>query len=233
METLKPEVVALLQYLVPGFVAMIVYRGLIAAPHPDAFRSTIEALVFTAIIHFFVVIERWSALDIGRAYSFGEWTSAGQDIAGFLTAIFVGLLAVRITSFDALIFERLRRWRLTAQASYPNEWFGAFRREEKKWVVLQLIDGRRLYGWPAEWPSSPDTGHLRMQFARWLPYELGGEIVNLSNVSSILINVTDVRWVEFIENQQERRDDNKEPNSPAESGTKGSRKSASASAGAT
>lgn len=215
METLKPEIVALLQYLVPGFVAMMVYRKLIASPHPEAFRSTVDAMVFTGIIQFIVAGERWAAISIGRAFSFGEWTSAGQNTAAFVSAIAVGLIAVRCTSYDSLLFKHLRFLGLTAQASYPNEWFGTFKREEKKWVVLQLLDGRRLFGWPTEWPSSPETGHLRMQRAQWLPSTASGVTIDLPQISSILINVTDVRWVEFIEQMAGDTNDNQNADSAA------------------
>src|SRR5689334_9267177 len=105
MEALKPEIVALLQYLVPGFVAMIVYRALIAAPHPESFRAMVEALVFTAIIHFMVAVEKLTALRIGEWRSYGEWTVEGENTAAFLTAIALGLFAVRITSFDNMLYK--------------------------------------------------------------------------------------------------------------------------------
>ena len=198
VETIKPEIVALLQYLVPGLVAMIVYRRLIASPHPEAFRSTVDALVFTAIVHFIVAIEKLVAITIGHTFSFGEWTSAGEDTLGFVTAVFVGLVAVWITSNDELLYSRLRKLRLTAQGSYPNEWFSTFKREDGKWIVLQLSDGRRLFGWPAEWPSTSDSGHIRMQRVRWLPAEVCEPNPPVPKLSSILVSVTDIRWIEFV-----------------------------------
>jgi hypothetical protein len=64
------------------------------------------------------------------------------------------------------------------------------------YVVLHLKDERRLYGWPIEWPSVPDRGHFLLVQASWLK---DTEEIPIKGVKSILIDVNDVRWVEFME----------------------------------
>ncbi len=64
------------------------------------------------------------------------------------------------------------------------------------YVVLHLKDERRLYGWPIEWPSLHDRGHFLLVQASWLK---DTEEIPIKGVESILIDVNDVRWVEFME----------------------------------
>jgi hypothetical protein len=61
--------------------------------------------------------------------------------------------------------------------------------------VLQLHDGRRIYGWPREWPSDPTQGHFLLEIPSWLD---GEKEIPLVGVSAIMVNVQDVRWVEFM-----------------------------------
>lgn len=62
---------------------------------------------------------------------------------------------------------------------------------------------RRLYGWPREWPSSPNKGHFAMNQAVWL--EKDGDII-LHEVDTILIAAEDVEMVEFLNKTWEKND---------------------------
>lgn len=70
-------------------------------------------------------------------------------------------------------------------------------------MVLHLPGERRLYGWPREWPSSPNKGHFAMNQAVWL--EKDGDII-LHEVDTILIAAEDVEMVEFLNKTWEKND---------------------------
>jgi hypothetical protein len=93
----------------------------------------------------------------------------------------------------------LRKLKITQSTSYPSEWYGAFA-ENPTYVVLHLTDGRRLYGWPLQWPSQPNSGHFSMAQAEWLTDN--GSIV-LDNVGSLLIPASEVKFIEFMKLSEE------------------------------
>ncbi len=74
--------------------------------------------------------------------------------------------------------------------------------QENGYIVLNLKDGLRLYGWPTEWPSSHVAGHFRIQEPEWLDSSYEDGRLALREVSSMLINVDDVRWIEFMKIQE-------------------------------
>lgn len=66
-------------------------------------------------------------------------------------------------------------------------------------MVLHLADGRRLYGWPEEFPDNPADGHFVLSEAEWL-VERNSEYqsVPLDGVESIMVRGSDVIMVEFM-----------------------------------
>lgn len=78
-------------------------------------------------------------------------------VSSLLVAILLGLGAAIISNRDVL-HEILRHFNVTRETSYPSEWYSAFSRHHDCYVVLHLNGERRLFGWPEEWPSRPETG---------------------------------------------------------------------------
>ena len=69
--------------------------------------------------------------------------------------------------------------------------------------ILHLKDGRRLYGWPREWPSRPERGHFRIIEAEWLiEGENDSTSEEIPEISAIVVSVEDVAMVEFIKVEQ-------------------------------
>lgn len=65
----------------------------------------------------------------------------------------------------------------------------------KRYVYLHLTSGRRLYGWPEEWPDEPGKGHFRLAQAEWILDD--NERVALDATESVLVPASDVELVEF------------------------------------
>ncbi len=198
MERVAPEVVAILQFLLPGFLAAWVFYGFTSFPKPSEFERIVQALIFTLIIQVLVSIEgavlRWC----GQRISFGAWSKDVELGAATVTAALVGVVFSSLANNDRL-HKVARTLGITRQTSYPSEWFGVFL-QNVTYVVLHLKDERRLYGWPREWPSSPSSGHFKLEEVSWL---VDGEERPVKGVGCLLVNVQDVRWVEFLAKRQE------------------------------
>lgn len=204
------EAVNVLAFLLPGFVAAVIYYSLTSHPKPGAFERVIQALIFTAVIQAVVALLPDSI------------TTAEVDIAADVpwdpvmpvgVAIVVALLVVMVVNYD-LAHSLLRRLGVTRETSYASEWYSAFNRHRGLPVVLHLVGKRRLYGWAEEWPSHPGEGHFRIVDAAWLDTEekTPGEEVDASLVQEgdaqeggqkavvvgTLIPFTEVEMVEFV-----------------------------------
>ncbi|MNF81610.1 hypothetical protein D3C84_638890 [compost metagenome] len=194
MDDLVKEVIPLLQYLIPGFLTAWIFYSLTAFKRPDTFGQIVQALVFTFIIHGVVVGLGELFLWIGEyGVDYGYcWDSKAISIWSFIVAVVVGLLSCCLAYNDSL-HSLLRKIGFSSKTSYPNEWYSAFTKH-KRFVVLNLVDERRIYGWPLEWPTEPTQGQFVLHEPAWLNDD-GTEIPMLAEL--FVIDVTKVEWVEF------------------------------------
>ena len=68
-------------------------------------------------------------------------------------------------------------------------------------MILHLTDGRRLYGWPEEWPDQADKGHFVLSQTEWLLEN--NERAPLYLVERFLVPAADVKMVEFLKENSE------------------------------
>lgn len=192
MDDLLKEVVPLLQYLIPGFIATWIFYSLTAFKRPDSFGQVVQALIFTFVIHSAVLLLGWIFTTVGHVYTVGQWNAAAQSVCSGFLAVLLGLLSCKIANNDTL-HRYLREHKITQQNSYPSEWFNAFS-NRPRFVVLHLVDERRLYGWPEQWPHNPSTGQFVIQAPSWLN-DAGDETP--LGAEALVIDVTKVQWIEF------------------------------------
>jgi hypothetical protein len=198
MENASKDIITVLKYLLPGFLAAWVYYGFTSFRKPAQFERVIQAFIFTFIVQISVDVEKSTALLFGKYVSFGALTGNVDNLFSFVTAVFAGLIFAFFVNTDKF-HATMRKIGVTKETSYPSEWFGAFN-EHPTWVVLHLEDERRLYGWPADWASEPDKGHIVLMQASWLTQDWRGNPIEiqLDGVEAIMVSAKDVKRVEFI-----------------------------------
>ena len=187
------EIVGVLTYLLPGFVAAGVFYSLTSHPKPGTFDRIVLALIFTAIGQTITdFITSFIADDDVTAQASQGWEPA----LSVLVAIALGLGASCFSNADAA--HGFLRWiKVTRETSYPSEWYSTFvRYGESCYIVLHLQGERRLYGFAEEWPSNPKEGHFRIAEAEWL--DEGDERIPVEGVAAILIPATEVTMMEFL-----------------------------------
>lgn len=190
------EVIDVLVFLLPGFVAASIFYSLTSHPKPGAFDRVIQALVFTVIAQVTVTV-----ISIVANVT---WKEDLIPVISVLIAVVLALVTVYWSNNDS-IHRILRRFNVTKETSYPSQWYSTFWRLGGCYVVLHLKGERRLYGWPEEWPSQPDRGHFRISEGEWLTDNNkndGGSTPEIS--SAILIPAIDVEMVEFVEGDHEK-----------------------------
>jgi hypothetical protein len=197
LQELSKDVVALLQYLVPGFLVAWVYYGFCPQAKPSQFERVVQALVFTVIVQVLVRAERVFFEWCGSVVNLGAWTADSTIFASLITALAAGFGIAASTKHD-FMHKVARNCGLTTRSGYPNEHYGAFA-ESQDWVVLQLKDGTRLFGWPLRWPTEGDKGHyLLTDVERAYVDRPSDPPEDLSMLQAILVPAGEVRIVEFV-----------------------------------
>jgi hypothetical protein len=167
MDFPSQAVIAVLTYLLPGFITAALVYSLTPSPRPIPFERLVQAPIFTMIVQVGVVGTRLALLSVGsRGVFLGAWTEDVRLAWSVILAAVLGVLLAWAANTDK-IHGLLRMLGITCQTSFSSEWYGAFSRN-KGYVVLHLTGQRRLYGWPVEWPSTPGQGHFVMAQAEWL-----------------------------------------------------------------
>ena len=192
------EIIDILQYLLPGFISAWIFYSLTSYRKPSQFERVVQALIFTVLIQALLsIFEKYCPVVYGKVPGL-VWS--------LIVAVFVIGLPFSYFANNDLVHRLLRFFNITKETSYPTEWYGAFRNDRESPIILHLHDERRLYGWLKEWPSDPKLGHFVIAYPSWLQSE--GEsvkVVEVTNIESILMDVTEVKWIEFMELPLESR----------------------------
>ena len=81
------EIVGVVSYLLPGFLAAWVFFGLTSHPKQTPFERVVQALIFTAIVQGLNAVVRWSYPQ--QTYlAFGEWNANCDLVSSFLCATY-------------------------------------------------------------------------------------------------------------------------------------------------
>ncbi len=200
MGSITNNVVTILQFLLPGFIAAWIFYSLTSYSKPSQFERVVQALIFTLFIQALVITTKYLFLTVGTYWSVGNWSESSSLIVSIIIAVIFGVVFSYFANNDK-IHKYLRDKGITRETSYPSEWFGSFL-NNVTFVVIHFNDERRLYGWPIEWPSEPTNGHFVLADPSWL--EEDGNEKRITGVSNILVDVKDVKWVEFLEKTWEK-----------------------------
>ncbi len=200
MGSVTNNIIQILQFLLPGFVAAWIFYSLTSYAKPSQFERVVQALIFTLFVQALVGVVKYISIMVGTYCSIGKWNDNSSLILSIVFAILLGVIFSYFANNDKL-HKYLRDKGITRETSFPSEWFGTFL-NNVTFIVLHFEDERRLYGWPIEWPSEPDKGHFVIADPSWID-ENGAE-KRITGVNNILVDVKDVKWVEFLEKTWEK-----------------------------
>jgi hypothetical protein len=195
MLEISKETIAILQYLLPGFIAAWVFFGLTNHEKSSQFERVIQALIFSFVVHSLLPPFKWLLELIGEKLPIRNWNLASENLSLAFLALSMGATIAVIANRDSF-HKWLRDRGFSSRSGYASEWVTVLS-SQTNFVVLQLIDGRRISGYPKVWPSDTDKGHFYLQHPAWLN-ESGEQIIQVG-VEGILIKASDVHWVELLE----------------------------------
>ena len=192
---MSQDLIAALTQLLPGFLTAWVVYGLTTYTKPAQFERIVQAFIYSFIVSALVTLLERALTFASRWVSLGVWDESSRTLASAIVALSLGVLMSYLMRSDAF-FSRARRLGITSRTPYPSEWYGAFATQPPRYVVLHMAGGRRIIGYPLEWPTEPTVGHFRLTEAAWLgednrPIELEGD-------ESVLLAASQVELVEFL-----------------------------------
>lgn len=200
MEDATSQLLPILQALLPGFVTMIIFHWLSAVPKPGQFEQVIQALICSAAVKACLFLAKPAALFAGQWIVLGSWEEDEWHDALRMTlcATFLGFAIAWCANNDVLrVIAKMLRIERKGSVSI-SEWdifVRSFRDDPELRIVLNLLDGRRLWGYPRVWPANP-SGHFLMEVPSWV----GGEkTLPNTGIEFIMIANVDVLWVEILE----------------------------------
>ena len=121
MSWASSEVVSVLTFLLPGFVAAAVFYSLTSHPKPSAFDRVVQALIFTvvgqAIMALFFALGSSAKTDM-------QWLRNWEPALSVLIAVVLGLVASYASNRDT-VHRILRHLGVTKETSYSSEWYSA------------------------------------------------------------------------------------------------------------
>lgn len=198
MPEISRDLVALLSYLLPGFLVAWIFYSLTSHQKPGQLERVIQALIFTLLVSGLVVVVREALFLAGRFHIFGVWDQDAELLVSIVVALLLGLCLAYLTNTDVL-HEWLRNRHISKRSAHPSEWCIVFAMNPS-YIVVEFKDGRRLYGWPSVWPSDFVKGHMFITDPSWIH---GAEPLHLHGNRGILVKAADIEHVEFIKSPVE------------------------------
>lgn len=223
-------ILQVLLLILPGLLSVAIINALTVRQKLEPLERIIQALLYTFVNHvtwqvFLLILDA-----VFFICTFGHWswtpTPMGHLIGLGACALIWGLAMTWIINGDWVhaklrdcgwvgrVLERLHLrwlapmlpkeicWGITKRSSRPNEWYEAFYDATDYYVVIHLKDQRRIYGWANLYPDLPTEGHILMRDAVWLEDSADADLPPRP-LMNILVDVTDVRFVEFLPAIQE------------------------------
>lgn len=193
------ETLALFVLLVPGFVSSAVLNAIVVRKSQSALETIVEALVFSFLIY--VLLSPFFGGSPVKLHTekIGEITVYRPDVdpvellsAVGLSVILALLVGGSIT--NDLHMAVLRKLRLTARTARDNTWLDIFI-DQKRYVIVMLTDGRRIFGWPQYFSNDPSEGLLYLFEPAWIDEE--GNYIDLEVHGLLLVKKENIESIAF------------------------------------
>lgn len=190
------DLIPVLLFLLPGFVSAGIVEMLVVRKSKDTFGRIVEALIFTVfnLVVFTVFRSLLEHIPLLR-FDHSNFFTAGNTLLMTACALGIGLLwSAELT--NEVLLGRLRNLKITEKTAKASTWGETFV-NSKKFVVVHLEDGRRIYGWPTFYSDDPAERALYLEDASWLGSE--NNLLNDPPISIFVDNNSGIKLIEFVD----------------------------------
>ncbi len=177
--------------LFPGFLTSLIKNGLIITKEKTDVDKIIEGLAFNLCNY---VIFR---IGIYFLSLLGLHTGNMFDVVFILViAVFNGLIIAVILDKEWLyefLREKLKVTHLTGRLAVWNDVFSKYR---GKWILIHLIDGRQIIGWPKYYSEEPNNKEIFLVDAAWM--EDNGEFIDIKGPGILITGNRTIKLIEIL-----------------------------------
>lgn len=201
MNSLSVEVLNVLLFLTPGLFGTIVLDAVLIRKDKDAAHRIIEGLVLSLIIYGIISFFEQKfpvSIRVTRDPT-GKLVDTTIDLdSTILLPILVFSIALPLLLghlfTSGWFMQFLRRLRVTGRTGRESTWVDVFL-DQKRYVIVNLSDGRRLFGWPLYYSDNREEGMLYLSDAAW--YDENGEPREIENHGIFLVKKDNIDLIEF------------------------------------
>ncbi len=203
--TFTYETVNILLLLVPGFISTRILDTIIHRKEQEISATLFEALTFSFAIYALAnLFIEWKP--IFHATKQGELAKYEFSTDGNLIIIITILTIIVPTTIGAilhhdLILKLFRVLHITDKTSRDTTWQDVFV-EQKRFVVIHLKDGRRIYGWPMYYSNDPIEGFIYLFQPAWIADH--GKYIECGT-HGMLIQLENIDFIEFMKEESETK----------------------------
>ena len=196
--TMTSQLIQALEYIFPGILSILILR-LLTTIRAEGILLVVYAFVLTLAVQFILkLIEKAFPPEL-------LWNSNWEYEILVSIAIILALILAPLWEKDVL-HSILRKCRITKRSAHNSAKYSAFSRRNDCYVILH-IDGRRLFGWPSEWPSWQEDEYILLDESEWIiDDDTKKEQQNneLNSASHMLIPMSKIDLIEFVIGKKEQ-----------------------------
>ena len=200
---LSAETLVILLYLTPGLLASLVFDTIVVRPKKDkdVLTRIVEGLVFSLLIYGSVAVFS-GKFPAQVVINQGVETKAQFYYIAFegkllipviIASVFLPLLLGALWTHD-LHMKLLRLLKITNKTARETVWFDVFT-DQKRYVVVNLTHGKRVFGWPMYYSTDPTEGLLYLYDAAWI--DSNGEPIEIDVHGLLLVKKDNIDSIEF------------------------------------
>ncbi|MBN2240523.1 MAG: hypothetical protein JW712_12185 [Dehalococcoidales bacterium] len=207
------EAIQIFLFLLPGFLSETILNVVTVRKDKNDLGKVIEALIFSVIIYIIyssVYSKNPITLVVVSASEKGLTSTYTIQPEGIGLLILLGisivipiLLGLLIT--NDLLMGILRWLRVTGKTGQQSVWLDLFL-NNKKSIVVNFEDGRRILGFPQYYSDDPADPYLYLYNPSWIVYNENqniDEIIEISEMEGILITPQEkIESIMFVKSRE-------------------------------
>lgn len=188
------QLIQALEYIFPGILSILILR-LLTVIRAQGTLLVVYAFVLTLAIQFILKL-------LKKAFPPELLWNSNWDYEILIgIAILVALIVSPLWEKD-ILHSILRKFKITRRSAHNSARYSAFSRRNDCYVILH-IDGRRLFGWPSEWPSWQEDEYILLDESEWIIDDNNttkqGQQENEPNLAShMLVPMSKIDLIEFV-----------------------------------
>jgi len=196
------QAIQLLTFLIPGFISSRVLDTLVVRKKEHKELEIItEALIFSLLIYaIFSLLGGVQPIvfsEEGAYFSYG-YESPKSLVIILSTSIILPVLIAGVLN-NVLHMKLAQKLKITKKTGRLSVWHDVFY-EKKSNVIINFVDGKRLFGWAEHFSDYADKPYLYLYAPQWID---GDEFIDIGIDGMLITPEQKIAFVEFLKDSEE------------------------------